>query len=228
MSLENALYGIVIFFIILAAFVVITYNNRLSESKDTYEVEDDYDYEKHSENNSKVIINRDEHFNWDVKEDEQIAKNEKFLGLNSYLNQGVANERIIFLQNEFKENKIIYLNMVEILLLVEQYSSFIKLKNNGGFEIGKKSFSVFINSLEYDNYLVEKISKIKKEYAGNKKIEIDASKLFLIMRNAENIGLSAITDNTQFFKIISKANQSDVLEDAENNKDEFVQKVTVN
>ncbi len=121
--------------------------------------------------------------------------------------------RIAQLKKDFEHKDSLYFNLIEILMLIDNYGEFIKISDDGEFIIKKLYLFNFINKLSYDIDVINSLHEIKREYLSvSNEIEIDAREIFFIMKNAKNFGLGNVENHVQFFQFINK-NKSEIIID---------------
>ena len=211
----------ILFFIILfiLAIGIYFYNKRhkniFAEGKEIY-----YNHEK---KDIVIEFKKNSKFDWDLYEDELKDDDRKFIGIDSWDNEKIAQCRIDEIKNEFNNNDFVLFHLVEILLLIDSYGKEVVLNDNGEFVISKLYLSSFINGLEYNIELITKLENIKQEcIKTNESIEIDAKEILFIMKNAKSFGLGNVRDHTQFFQFVNKQKENIIVDGIEVSQDNYI------
>jgi hypothetical protein len=172
---------------------------------------DDYEVEKKP--GEKVVASSDENFNWDMYESDLKYDYDSFVGYDIWKSKKSADARIKKLQDDFSSGtNVIKINMIESMLLVDRFSDDISLDENGIYRIGAPLLSEFLKDLKYDVEMVEKIEEIKEEIDFSiETYEIDARKIFYIMRNAKSLGAANFINHQQIF-LFAKNNKNIVID----------------
>jgi len=174
---------------------------------------DDYEVEKKPR--EKAIAVADENFDWDLYEFDLRHDYDKFIGYDIYKSKKSADERIEKLQRDFESgSNVLKINMLESMMLVDKFSDEITLRDNGTYKINSSLLSEFFKDLEYNVTMVEKIEELKDEIDFSiEAYEIDARKIFYIMRNASRLGLNNFNSHSQIF--LFAKNNKDIVINAE-------------
>lgn len=217
-NLEYLIYLILIVLVSIFFIVLFFYNKRHKKPK--HIKEKDYNYLKE---NKRIKFKRNDKFNWDVYDDETKIDELQFLGLDIWEDQNRAMKRLKDLKKEFEENKYIFLNVVEMFFLLEDSSEQISISESGNYYAHALGIKNLIEK-EYDVETKNKVKEIRKNLQEtNEEIEIDAKKLFFIMKNAKNFGLDRISNNSMFFQFLTRKNEKiiiDAAEDIKKNKEQ--------
>lgn len=213
-NLEYLLYLILLSITIVFLVIVYFYNKRHAKPKHIRKNKEHVFLKE----NKEVVYKRNEMFDWDVYKDEVNLNELKFLGLDIWEEQGRAIKRLKELKKEFEENKYIHLNVIEMLFLLEDSSDQISISENGNYYVHSFGIKTLLEKV-YDVQTKQKVEQIKANLINlNKEIEIDAKRLFFIMKNAKNFGLDRISDNSIFFQFLTRKNEKIVIDlEAEEN-----------
>jgi len=174
---------------------------------------DDYEVEKKP--GEKAIAPADKNFDWELYESDLMHDYDKFVGYDIWKSKKTADERIDKLQKDFESgSNILKINMIESMMLVDIFSNEISLRDDGTYKISLPLLSEFLKNLEYNVSLVEKIEELKEEMDFSiETYEIDARKIFYIMRNASRLGLNNFSNHSQVFMFAK--NNKNITIDAE-------------
>ncbi|PWE20333.1 hypothetical protein DF188_08045 [Aliarcobacter skirrowii] len=207
-NLEYLLYLILLSITIVFLVIVYFYNKRHAKPKHIRKNKEHVFLKE----NKEVIYKRNEMFDWDVYKDEVNLNELKFLGLDIWEDQARAIKRLKELKKEFEENKYIHLNVIEMLFLLEDSSEQISISENGNYYVHSFGIKTLLEKV-YDVQTKKKVEQIKANLINlNKEIEIDAKRLFFIMKNAKNFGLDRISDNSIFFQFLTRKNEKIVID----------------
>lgn len=167
----------------------------------------------------KVFFNSSDKYNWDLYESDLSYDYDKFVGYDQWSGKKVADERINFLQKEYeKNNSSLKINMLEAMMIVEQFGEEIKLDITGVYRIKKINLDNFISNLNYTQDMIKLIASLRDEMEFSiENYEIDAKQIFYIMKNAKSLGLNNFNCNSQMF-LFAKNNNNKII-DAEINSD---------
>jgi len=176
---------------------VYSYNNRFSYREDSKEEPQ----QLQKKDKSEVIHKGSSEFNWNVYSNEKIKLMEKVIGLNFWENENELNNRIDELINEFNEKNSVSLCLITFYLLIDKYKHSVVLNKDGNYKIYEKDLLTFISNLKLSHENKQKINSIKKEFASNYNFEIDATRIFYIMKNIELIGEEKYDNRFQEFNI---------------------------
>lgn len=169
---------------------------------------DDFVVEK--KRGEKAIYKSSEKFDWDIYESDLRFNHEKFFGYELWRNREAAEKRIKVLKEAYAKNEhTLKINMLESMLLIDSFGEDITLDNNGIYRIKKIHIDTFIDNLIYDVEMVEKIASLKDELEFSvENYEVDAKKIFYIMKKAKSFGLYNINSHSQVFLFAKRHNNA--------------------
>ncbi len=212
---EMLVYVVFVVLTISGVVMIYFYLNRHSHLT----ISDDSKRFASSGNDDEIEFEKNKEFDWDLPSDEIANEEKKFLGTDVWENQELANERIESLRFQLNSSSLIKLNMFETYLISKQYGKYIRLEMPGIFQISKGYLEIFLNELVFDIAMIKEVDEfIDKNTTGGKKIEIEAKKLFYVMRNATNLGIKNLKSDVQLFEFTSSV--SNEVIDIENDSDE--------
>lgn len=198
------------------AFVIVTgiifvliyfYNTRhqlvIEDEVDEYEVETKKD---------KVVLKKDDTFEWDLYESDVHHSYDKFFGIDKWLKKETAVQRIDELKKEMENKKeSLDLTLFEMMMFIEKSNADISLDEESIYRVSRYEMKRFVEELEYNQDLIELATRIKDEIDFNmENLEIDARKLFYVMRNAKSLGIYKVANNVQFFTIAKTRSDDEI------------------
>lgn len=154
----------------------------------------------------KAIYSPNEDFNWNLYESDLSYDYDKFIGYTQWKNKEVAENRISKLRDEYKtDNSILKINMLETMMLVDKFGEDIILDASGVYRIRKINIENFLDELNYTIEIIKQISLLKDELEFSiENYEVDAKKIFYIMKNARSFGLYNFDNHSQVFLFAKK------------------------
>ena len=224
MELYEIVFYIFFLLIMIALAIGIYFYNKRHKNIFKDELQGSYN---HKQKDKIIEFKKSAKFNWDLYEDDLCEDDKKFIGLDIWDQRVTALLRIKEIKEEFANNDFVLFHMIEILLLIESYGKEVILNDNGEFVISKLYLSSFIDSLEYNIELINKLDLIKTEYIEtNKNVEIDAKEILFIMKNAKSFGLGNIKNQSQFFHFINKKKDNLIVDNIDTSGDNFIKILT--
>lgn len=209
---------VVIVLMVLIYFYNVRHQLIIEDEVDEYEIEN---------KNDKVVVKKDDEFLWDLYETDVTHKFDHFLGFEKWKDKEEADKRIGIIKKAYLENGELLLTTIEAMMLIEKSSGNIILEEDGIYRVGKLDVINFVEGLEYGLETIELLSKLKEQINFNlENFEVDARKLFYIMRNAKTFGLYNLDDNSQIFMFARKSN-SLVIDETSDKKDIGIIKILV-
>jgi len=211
---------------VITLILIYYYNNRHE-----YEAEDEIDeFEVEVFPDKKELYKSNDTFDWNLYESDLKYDYDKFAGCDVWSSKEKAEERIKVLKSEYEKSKSsIDINMLESMMLVEKFGEDIVLDSNGVYRIKEINLDNFIETLDYDLETIKMIAALKDELNFSiENYEIDAKKIFYVMRNAKSLGFNNMNNNSQFFLFAKKHNNTTL--DAElilNDEEDEVSKITI-
>ena len=178
-----------------------------------YEVEDELDdFEVEIKTGEKALYKPSESFDWNLYESDLKYDYGRFVGYDLWKNEKAANARIEYLREEYqKDNSILKINMLETMMLVDKYGDDVILDSKGIFRIRKINIENFLNELEYTMETIQQISTLKDELEFSiENYEIDAKKIFYIMKNAKSLGVYNFNNHSQVLLFAKKHKQTTI------------------
>ncbi|WP_457748571.1 hypothetical protein [Sulfurimonas sp.] len=171
------------------------------------------DYEVETKPGEKAIVEADENFDWDLYESDLKHDYDKFVGYDIWKSRKSAEKRIAKLREEFESGvDTLKINMFESMMLIDRFADSVSLDEEGVYRINTMLLSEFLKDLDYNPEMIEKIEELKDELDFSvETYEIDARKIFYIMRNASKLGVNNFNSHSQVF-LFAKNNKKATLE----------------
>lgn len=183
-------------------FLIYFYNVRHK-----YEVKEELDdFVVEKKPGEKALYESNDNFNWDVYESDLSFNHEKFFGYDQWKTKDFAEKRIKFLKDSFIKNPTtLQVNMLESMLLIDLYGKDVILDDEGIYRVNKIYINNFLDDLTYDMKMIDRISELKDELEFSvENYEVDAKKIFYIMKKARSFGLYNFDSQSQVFLFAKK------------------------
>ena len=187
---------------IITMFLIYFYNVRHK-----YEVKEELDdFVVEKKPGEKALYESNDNFNWDVYESDLSFNHEKFFGYDQWKTKDFAEKRIKFLKDSFIKNPTtLQVNMLESMLLIDLYGKDVILDDEGIYRVNKIYINNFLDDLTYDMKMIDRISELKDELEFSvENYEVDAKKIFYIMKKARSFGLYNFDSQSQVFLFAKK------------------------
>jgi hypothetical protein len=171
------------------------------------EVDDRLDeYVMEVKSGEKEIHSSNDTFDWNLYESDLSYNYDRFIGYSHWKDKTSAQERIKHLRDSFSDKtKSLKINMLEAMMLIDKYGDDVILDSGGTYRLSLLYIENFLENLEYTIETIRAISSIKDELEFSiNNYEIDAKKIFYLMKNAKSFGLYNFQDHSQVFLFAKK------------------------
>jgi hypothetical protein len=193
----------------VATLILIYFYNKRHKLIIKDEIDDFVVEKKHGE---KALYKSSDKFDWDVYDSDLNFDHEKFFGYDLWKNREAAEKRIAFLRESYhKDGHSLKINMLESMLLVDAYGEDVTLDNEGVYRAKKILIDNFLEELSYDMDMIDKIANLREELEFSvENYEVDAKKIFYIMKQAKSFGLYNLNNHSQIFLFAKRHNKATV------------------
>lgn len=187
---------------IIIMILIYFYNTRheliVDDELDEFEVE--------TKVGEKALYSSGNTFDWNLYESDLKYDYGKFVGYDLWKNEAAAKNRISDLREQYtRDNKLLKINMLETMMLVDRYGEDVILDANGVYRIRKINIENFLDELDYTIETMKQIAELKDELEFSiDNYEVDAKKIFYIMKNARSFGLYNFNNHSQVFLFAKK------------------------
>lgn len=187
---------------IIIMILIYFYNTRheliVDDELDEFEVE--------TKVGEKALYSSGNTFDWNLYESDLKYDYGKFVGYDLWKNEAAAKNRISDLREQYtRDNKLLKINMLETMMLINKNGEDVILDANGVYRIRKINIENFLDELDYTIETMKQIAELKDELEFSiDNYEVDAKKIFYIMKNARSFGLYNFNNHSQVFLFAKK------------------------